>query len=134
MAIRKFEDVPSGELIGKFVCLPSPVIDQHYGWPAQIQKVTARTVSALALSHGEWIAEERRWAIQAGGELDTSRAPKSFHKTSQVLVCDTAEEAYMLHRRSVTTHEAIQKFRKDAIEGVLTAALNGTLSFLKVGP
>ncbi|MBU9200389.1 hypothetical protein KTD31_03350 [Burkholderia multivorans] len=130
MAIRSIKSVPVEECAGKFVCTPSMLAEQEFGWPARVEKATKAFVQVVRLARGEWDNEKGEWNVLpvVGGERESDGAHKQYARKGVRLLCDTAEEAIALYVRSSEARKAIEEFRKQQLASVVDAALGGTLN------
>ncbi len=121
MAIRLMKGLPAAELVGKFMCTPSILHEQEYGYPAIIERATNSQLVYRRLTRGEWDPVEKEWHVNpdpdAEGDNDIEGSRKC-NRTSIRYVCDTAVEAISLYTQATLVRKAIERFRKEQLEGL----------------
>jgi len=129
MAIKNLSDVPHENLVGKFICAPSIVNEQEYGYPAMVEKVTKFRMTYRKLARGDWLKDINEWEVlpQVEEENPYGDGPRQCNISSLHFVCDTPEEAIQLYWNSKMTRYAIEEFRKKALASVDARALAGEL-------
>lgn len=117
------------ELVGKFVCAPSIINEQAFGWPALVASATATQLTLVKLARGDWNSTEKEWEASTSTAPSEHEVPKRCKKTSIKYVCDTAEEAAALYAAAISTRKRIELFRKEQQAELVRQVETNTLPF-----
>lgn len=123
MAISLLKDVSPQALVGKFICAPSMLSFQDYGFPAIIEKVTASRMAYRKLARGKWDPVAKEWLVRPAVEEDSTEGSRQCNLKSIDLVCDTAEEAIALFEYSRTNRKKIEETQAALLRNVRDLAL-----------
>lgn len=127
MAIYPLKDIPSQALVGKFICAPSMLSFQDYGYPAIIEKVTTSRMAYRKLARGEWDSVAKEWLVNPAVADDLTEGTRQCNLKSIDLVCDTAEEAIALFEYSRANRKKIEAMQAALLKDVRDLARGNQL-------
>lgn len=127
MAIYPLKDIPSQALVGKFICAPSMLSFQDYGYPAIIEKVTTSRMVYRKLARGEWDSVANEWLVNPAVADDLTEGTRQCNLKSIDLVCDTAEEAIALFEYSRANRKKIEAMQAALLKDVRDLARGNQL-------
>lgn len=127
MAIYPLKDIPSQALVGKFICAPSMLSFQDYGYPAIIEKVTTSRMVYRKLARGEWDSVANEWLVSPAVADDLTEGTRQCNLKSIDLVCDTAEEAIALFEYSRANRKKIEAMQAALLKDVRDLARGNQL-------
>lgn len=130
MAIRVLKGLSATELVGKFICTPSLLHEQEYGYPAIVERANASQLVYRRLTRGAWDPVEKEWHVNpdpeavGDGNIEGSR---KCNRSSIRYVCDTAVEAISLYAQATATRKAIERFRQEKLANLDALVSQGQL-------
>ena len=127
MAISLLKDVSPQALVGKFICAPSMLSFQDYGFPAIIEKVTASRIAYRKLARSGWDPVAKEWRVSPAVAEDHAEDSRQCNLKSIDLVCDTAEEAIALFEYSRTNRKKIEAMQAALLKDVRDLARGNQL-------
>lgn len=127
MAISLLKDVSPQALVGKFICAPSMLSFQDYGYPAIVEKVTASRMVYRKLPRGEWDTVAKEWLVNPVMAEDITEPSRQCSLKSIDLVCDTAEEAIALFEYSRANRKKIEAMQAVLLKDVRDLARGNQL-------
>lgn len=127
MTISLLKDVPAEALKGKYICAPSVLSFQDFGYPAIIEKVTAQRLSYRKLARGAWDADAKEWRVNPDLDQAGDEECRMCNIKSIDLVCDTVEEAIALFEYSRANRKKIETVQTALLKDVRDRALSATL-------
>lgn len=129
MAIWRIEDLSPADLVGKFICEPSHIEEQRFGWPGQILSATAKRIRYVPLPRGEWLPDKKLWSAAARHPdalpLEVSRV---CSLSQPLLVGDSITEVQAVFWAATQARRDVASFKRQLFQQLMSQALSGQLA------